>query len=1015
MLVLILSGASLFAQIKVSGTVTEASSGEPMIGVSVVIEGTSKGIITDLDGRYVLADVPSNSIIRFSSIGFKDVKEKIAGRSTVDVMMQPDLEQLDELVVVGYGVQKKRDVTGSISSVKGEALATLAAPSVDAMLSGKASGVQITTQSGIIGSAPRFRIRGISSVTSGTYPLVVVDGSPVFTGSMGGVASNNALGDINPSDIESIEILKDGSGTAIYGSRAANGVVLITTKKGKAGRSKVSYSGYLGVGSSVNTFDLLNAEQFVEIANEKLANIGFEAKAFGTDYDTDWVGAVLNENAFQQNHSLSVSGGTAATKFYGSLGYTAQEGGTKPNEMERLTARASVDHKLNDRIKIGMTLGITGTQYVGLNSSSGSLSGNIFNAIRQLPNTPIYDEDDPTGYNIDDINPSVVGRWDNLYSIGDNVTNIIYIIDNNKLETEIKRTMANAYAQVDIIDGLNYRLQASMDNSSSYGFRYYNPIHGDGAGVNGSLYNTSSTNTRWNLQNIISFNKSFDEAHNVSAVLINEFESTTNKSFSGYGTDLANEFFSDNLISGSFSSHETGGSKSENGFISYAGRLNYNYKEKYYIQGSLRNDGLSSLPGVNKYGLFPGGSVGWTVSKESFFSPLTDVVSDLKIRGSYAVVGNSSIGNYPYQGLYSTAPYGSSNGIAFDQAGNQELRWETSKKYDVGFDASFKEGKYQLTFDYYFNNSDGLVMDSPVPASMGIPDNSITSNVGEVNNWGYELSGKAELYSDSNWKIGVDANLTLSKNEVVKLTDGADLVYTYYIIREGESMRTLYGYDYEGVNMANGNPVYKKVDGTSVQLDIDSGGEYVYDSSNPSDLSVDSSLDSSDKIKFGPSLPTFYGAFNISTSFKNFDLLIDNKFQGGNYIYNENRDDLLNQSFTNNGVEILGRWQSVDNPGDGWTPKLAYNQDGITNLTASSRFLEKGDYWKISKITLGYSFSSELLDPVGFSKARIYAQIQDPFVFTKYTGIDPEMESNGVDYNGTPRQQVMTFGLSVTF
>jgi len=416
---------AIFAQTRdVTGVVTSADDGATIPGASVVAKGTTVGTITDADGHFTLkAPVGARSLL-VSFVGFTTQEVLLTTAKEYKISLQSEQVSVDEVVVVGYGTQKKREVTGAISQVKGDAISSLAAPSFESQLAGRSAGVQITSATGVLGEAPRIRIRGIGSLSQGTYPLVVVDGMPIITGDVGGDASVNAMGDINPSDIESVEILKDGSATAIYGSRAANGVILITTKKGSKGKATVTYTDYFGVASPVNLFNLLDSKDFVTISNEKRSNRGQSAIAVGTDVNTDWQKAVLRQNAFQQDHNLSISGANDASKYYFSAGYTTQEGVSRPNKMNRYTLRANVDHKIYKWFTVGLNSSVSRSEYFGMNTGSNSLSGNIFSAIRQLPNTSVFDASDPTGYNIDELNPAIVGRGQNLQGIDDNLPNI---------------------------------------------------------------------------------------------------------------------------------------------------------------------------------------------------------------------------------------------------------------------------------------------------------------------------------------------------------------------------------------------------------------------------------------------------------------------------------------------------------------------------------------------------------------------------------------------------------------
>ena len=1007
----------VFAQSReITGKVTSSEDDGPIPGTSVVVKGSTVGTITDMEGTFKLKIPQDAKVLVFTFVGMTPQEVNVTNQSVYNVKLISQNVAVDEVVVVGYGVQKKREVTGAISQVKGDAIASLATPSFEGQLAGRSAGVQITTASGVLGEAPRIRIRGIGSLSQGTYPLVVVDGMPIITGDVGGDASANAMGDINPADIESVEILKDGSATAIYGSRAANGVILITTKKGSKGKATVTYNDYFGVASPINLFKLLQTPDFVTIANEKRSNRSQSAIAIGTDINTDWQKAVLRTNAFQQDHNLSVSGANDATKYYFSAGYTTQEGVSRPNKMTRYTLRANVDHQVYKWLTVGLNSSASRSEYFGMNTGSNSLSGNVFSAIRQLPNTAVFDANDPTGYNIDDANPAVVGRGQNAQVIDDNLPNIRYTLDKNVYSSKIMAVTASAYALATITKGLTFKTQIGADTKGTTGFFYLNPYHGDGRGSNGIIQNDYTSYVRWNWQNVLTYANTFADVHNVNINLVNEFQQQTYNYFYGGGSNMSDSFFSHNIISGSYGTQNSGGSMSQSGFNSLAARVNYNYGQKYFIQASIRRDGISSLPIANRYGLFPGGSVGWTISKESFMSSLT-FISDLKARASYAEVGNVNIGNYPYLGLYSNAKYADYNGIAFSQMGNDQLKWETSKKVDAGLDVSFMDNKYKLTFDYFVNNQDGQILGVPTPPSFGIPGNTVAKNIGSLKNWGYEFSAEALLISKKDFRLSVDGNLSLVQNKVLQLVDHQDIINTYTIIREGESYNTLFGYDYVGVNAANGNPIYRKADGTLTQGNIPTSTYKVYDPANPSDISVASSLTSSDRKLLGSTIPKYFGSFGIKAQYKGFDFNAMFRYSGGNYVMNRTRMDLLNQKFQNNSTEILGRWQSTTSPGDGWTPKLWYAGDTFVNLTdnTSTRWIEKGNFVKLQNITIGYTVPKNILNKVGIQSLRLFAQGQDLLMITKYTGIDPEMESGGVDFNGTPRQKVVTFGLNLKF
>lgn len=934
-------------------------------------------------------------------------------------------KEIEEVVMVGYGTQKKSDVTSSVATVKGDAIANLNTPTFEAQLAGRSSGVQVVNNSGEIGRAPTVRIRGINSITSGTAPLYVVDGVPIFSGDTGGGnTSANALGDINPADIETMTVLKDGAATAIYGSRAANGVILITTKKGKSGRFSVTYNNQFSIANVVKKFDLLETPDFITISNEKAAAVN-SIWARGTDFNTDWQDAVLRTGT-QTDHFLSMTGGLGNGNYYASFGYTNQEGVIKPNGMERISVRMNADQKVTNWLKLTSSLSYSETQYKGLNNGYNSISGAMFSAVRQLPNTPIYDATKPTGYNIfTQGTTSMVGQWDNYIPITSALTNIAYIVNNNKYQSDLTRFIGSLAADVKLADWANYKLQVSKDRSVTTGFLYWNRVHGDGFSRGGYIDNNYLNLDRWNIQNILDLKKSFLD-HNFNLVLVNEYQKQRNNSFFGDGQGLSTDFFGQvNLISGSYTTQLSGGSASENGLISYAARLSYNYANKYFVQGTVRRDGLSALPTANKWGNFPGLSLGWTVSNENFLKG-NKMLSELKLRASYGKVGNTDIGNYPYLGLYNSYKYADYTGIGYSQAGNDQLKWETNVKKNVGADFGFANNRITFSADYFINKNDGLILQVPVPPSLGIPNNFINKNIGSMENKGFEFSLGADLVKNENFTWNVNGNLTLMDNKVLSLVDGSDIIgsqngQTAYLIRVGESVRSLYGFKYWGVNMANGNPVYYKANGTLVQGNLSDGSYYVFDPANPSVFGAKSSLGSSpgndDRQILGNTLPTYFGALNTTMKYKNFDFGVMARFSGGNKIFNVTRRELLNQDFYNNGTEILGRWQSVSNPGDGWTPRLYGTKGNIVNLegVVNSRFVENGDFIKVDNITLGYSFDKSVIEKVSLSKFRVYAVLQNAIMFTKYTGIDPEMESTGMDYNSVPRQMTFSMGINATF
>ncbi|KAF2515173.1 SusC/RagA family TonB-linked outer membrane protein [Flavobacterium foetidum] len=1013
-----------FAQERtVTGTVSDKTGAIP--GVNVLVKGTKTTTHTDFDGSYSIK-AKTGDVLVFSYVGMSNKQVTVGTSNSVNVVLESEAQLMNEVVVVGYGVQKRKEVTGSIAKIAGKDISNLVTPSFEGVLAGRATGVQVLTNTGLLGAAPKIRIRGIGSISGSTEPLIVVDGIPIYSGDIGGVSATNGLADINPEDIESFDVLKDGAATAIYGSRAANGVILITTKSGKKGTLKVAYSSVFGVASAAKKYDLLQTPDFITISNEKRANAGATPWAAGSTFNTDWQSAVLR-NAPQMTHNLNFSGGSEKTKYYLSLGLSDMEGINLSNSMKKYSIRANIDQDINKWLSVGTNVALSRTEYSGLNSNASGLSGNIFNTIRQLPNIPIYDPADPTGYNLSP-NNATVGRWDNLAEAGDNITNIIYALDHNKYKSKTTRIIASAYANAKITSDLSYKLQVSADNASTDGFQYWNPVHGDGRTSNGIAYQENRNLLRWNWQNILNYKHTFAEDHNIGLTGVMEYQKSRDQLLWGQGSDIISDFFDENLVTNSFNTKDTGGGISEKGIISYLGRFTYNFKEKYFLQASLRRDGISQFEKDVRYHNFPGVSAGWTVSKESFMEGISNVVSDFKLRGSYSEVGNVDVLNgaaYPSKDLTIGSPYATSNGIGYYQFSNPLLQWETSTKVDFGVDFGFLNNRLTLAFDYFKNDIDNLVLAAPTPPSIGIPNNTINQNVGKMYNQGYEFAVSFKAINNANFSWDLASNLTLTKNKVTTLYQGQAIVggsstdtniAPNIIIAEGESINSLYGFRYWGVNPANGNPVYYKANGSLVQGNINTQTYAVYDPANPANVGTTATLTTADKTILGNTLPTYYGSFSSNMKYKNFDLGFMFRFSGGNKIFNSTRRELMNQNFNNNGTEILGRWQSADNPGDGWTPKLYASSNTFTNLSgsASTRFVEKGDFISLDNISLGYTLPKMLLDKIGVDSFRLFVQGQNIWLISDYKGLNPEMETSGVDINGTPRAKVISVGLNVS-
>lgn len=1032
---LFISGIVLGQDKVVSGKVTSNDDGSALPGVSVLVKGTSVGTTSNVDGTYSLSIPKDATTLVFSFIGMNTKEVIVGNQSTINVALLTDQQQLSEVVVTGYGSQQRRDVTGSVGTIKGEGFKTVAIPSVDKYLQGQVAGVQASAPSGILGQPAKVRIRGVNSISNGSDPLYVVDGLPYITGDQGANTANNPLGDINPNDIESVEVLKDGSSTAIYGSRAANGVILITTKKGKLGAPKITYDAWFASAHPSKTYDLLNADQFIEITNEKLTNAGLPAAAFptavpgksGESYNTDWQKVILR-NGFQHNHALSFSGATPQTNYYFSLGFTDMEGNIVANSQRKYSFRAKLDQKaFNDKVTFGMNTFVTHAKNTGMNTSTSGLSGNMGGAIYAFPNVPAQWEDGSYNLSQDALS---LGQGANTRPIYGNYTNQKFVLDKNIYSNSNLNLTGNAFVDVEIIQGLNLRSTIGINYLNGEDYLYWHPGHGDGKGVNGRIYQYNLPTFRYNWQNTLSYNRTFGQ-HKIGAVAGIEYQKTNSRYFFGHGTNLSSVYFGENgnLISGSLTNQFIGGSSSQRAFQSYFGRVNYSLMDRYLLSATLRNDKISSLPHGNQGATLPGVSVGWRISEEDFFKGANlGWVSELKLRGGWAKVGNVEIGNYPYAGLFAATQYGDWSGIRYDQVGNDKLGFETSKKLNLGLDLSLLSNRISFSAEYFKNNIDNLILLAPTPPSLGIPLNKIAQNVGEMYNKGLEFSVSSTNIQKGDFIWRSNFNVTFLKNEVTKLVNGAPITNTYNRTEEGYQIGSFYGYQYHGVNSANGNPIFEKADGSLVQQLVGTTGWAVYDANNKGDVSTKgAALTQADKRFLGNSTPTWYGGFNNNFNYKNFDLGVFITFSGGNKVYNVTRQEQLNnQQFANAGTELLNRWTKEGQETD--VPKLYYTSDSyqLQNGHLNSRFLENGNFLRMQNLSLGYTLPQGFRSKIRATTFRVYAQVQNAFVITKYKGLDPELstvsttnagnnQQVGIDNRNNPVPRVFTVGLNLGF
>jgi TonB-linked SusC/RagA family outer membrane protein len=1010
--------------------------GTPLPNVSIQIKGTQAGTVTNTEGTFSLS-VPANSkILVISSVGMATQEVNVSGKSSVNVTLQNTTDaNLQEIVVVGYGTQRRKEITGNVAQISGAKLKDQPIQTFEQGLSGKAAGVNINIPNGVLGNPPVIRIRGVNSISLSSYPLVVIDGVPSFTGDAGGTASNNLLGDINPSDIESVEVLKDASAAAIYGSRASAGVLLITTKKGRQGKTRVNYEGWAGWTKPYNLIDVLNAQEYTDIKNEALANAGTPANgttrgfytmtdASGKLIDTRWYDYIYR-TGFAHSHTISASGANEKTNYYFSVGFTDQEGMFKNNDFKRMTGRFTFDHKVTDAITIGGTFNYTSSDNQGLNTGSTgaafNTSGSARLAFALAPNVSPYNADGT--YNIN--GTSTIGQGKNLTALA--FTNPVLLLDLNKFTSSSERILGNVYGQVRLFQGMNFRTQYGIDNLSIVNEEFRTGIHGDGAQFNGAAQNTLQRPRRWVWQNTLTYDTKIAENHGLNFLVGAEQQHTTNDNWGADRRNVSDPFF--NEYQGGFSEIvPAGNGLSENFLQSYFGRINYDFKKKYFLSANARRDGYSAF--AKKWGNFYGGSLGWVVSEEDFWqnSSLNNVVNSMKVRGSYGMVGNfSGINSYAYQSLYSNGLYGTSAAIWFGQAGNPNLTWEKSKKLDLGFTAGFLKDRLSLEFAYYKNDISDLILSEPQAPSRGIPGNSILTNVGSMKNSGIELTLSGTVLSKKDFSWTSNLNFTTVKNVVTALSNNnADIVFATgglespSIVRVGQSIGSFYVVKTEGINPANGQRIFVLNDGTRVQYNHSAPSASRWtrvDNGAPSRAASQSA----DGILIGPALPKYFGGFDNTFRWKGFDLNVLVYFSGGNYVYNGSKAGLHDNRNWNNAQDALNHWTKAGENAE-W-PRVVFG-DNISNGSSFpiSNNVEKGDFIKVRNIAFGYSLPKTLVSRAKINSARFYVSVLNAFTITKYTGFDPEVQTNGnstgspsVDRNSAPLARTMNVGVNIGF
>ncbi|MCK8522124.1 TonB-dependent receptor [Aquimarina sp. D1M17] len=973
LILLCLISSTVLAQMKtVTGTVTDED-GLPLPGVNIIIKDTNRGTQSDFDGNYAI-ETQNGEIISFSYVGFVTSEIAVADQNEINITLAADISTLEEVVVVGFGTQSRRKITANIASISSEEINEIPTPSLQSTLTGKAAGVQVTQLNGKVEGGIKVRVRGISTISSSQEPLYVVDGIPITNADESiNDSPINPLIALNPNDIESIDILKDASSAAIYGARGTNGVVIITTKQGKQGKTKVSINSSYGVSTATNTRDWLNADQYVELLTESALNSGFslgfiegqfDFYANGLDWrngqvDTDWQELALVDGSVQ-DLGVSVSGGSEKTKYFISTSYNNTEGIVRGNELERYSFRTNLDHKISEKFRVGANA--TVSKSIIDRISNDNAFATPLQAIAQVPISPAYQADGFTPNN-------------------DTTEYYNFLTEefNGNFRTNIWRVLANTYMQYQILPELNFRTELGYDFLSQVAERFSGSLT-ESASVGGFGTANAVQTEKYNLNNYFTYNKLFNDIFDFEGTLGMSFEDSTRRLqfIQGQG------FPSDDLQTLNSAAEITAGGSSRTrfNFLSYFGRASLTIANKYLFNGSLRYDGSSRFGEDNRFGWFPAASVGWIISEEKFLQN-SNVLSLLKIRGSWGITGNAGIGNFASLSLFQGAPYNQRAGLAATQLGNPGLKWERTTQVDVGLDFGFLNNRISGEIDYYVKDTEDLLLNEPVPGTSGFPN--ITRNVGEMKNRGFEfvINTKNIVSNDFTW--GTSLNFSTIDNEVTNLP-GGDIIVGRNIVREGETVSSFYLVEFAGADPANGDALF-------IRNTVNPDGSINRTTTN--------NFNEADRIIAGSPYPDFIAGLTNNISFRGVDFSFTFQGEWGASIYNNGGRFQSGNArfFDNQTVDQLDRWQQ---PGD--VTNVPQARLFTTNgQQASTRYLQDSDFIRLRNLTLGYTIPGDITRKFQMDRVRIYFTGFNLLTFTDYDGYDPESTA---DFNGDSNIQV---------
>jgi TonB-linked SusC/RagA family outer membrane protein len=979
----------------ITGTVTDAENGQPVIGATVRIKGSTVGTTTDINGRYQISAAPG-SVLEFRFLGMKPSEATVGTTDVVDAVLEFDVLGVDEVVVVGYGSAIKRTVSGSVTKVDTKGLAETPTVSFESAIQGKTAGVFIEQASGKLGETVKMRIRGSSSVSADNQPLYVVDGVPISTANISNGSNQpvSPLADLSMADVESIQVLKDASAAAIYGSRASNGVVIITTKKGQKGATKFNIDYTTGISEPSHLMDWLNAEQYLELFNEAMDNVSDQygyvwgwlpkqdiwdlfVPRWNEGYDTDW-----QKEAFQKGSlnriNVSGSGGNEFTTYYAALSYDRTKGILRGNDMTKLSGRLNLDQKATDKLSFGVLMNIMRTEMDRVENDNAFATP--LQLVAQAPVTPVYDPD--TG----ELNTNTI-YYNGLISLRDGINN-----------HTVFRTLGNAYLNYRIIKNLNFKSEFGTDITDLREKNFWGRLT-IGAGPAGEAQNRSVRVVNYNWENYLTYARVIEDHDiNVVAGMSYQESNTTGSDVQGKGFPTDDFHNIANAAEATvFSSWDYGHS-----YLSYFARANYKFRERYLLSLSGRMDGSSRFGIDHRYGFFPAVSAGWIISEEDFMAGIKSTLGYLKLRASYGLTGNSGIPDYAHLALYTGVNYAGRNALQPVQLQSRELGWENTSQADLGVDFGFFKNRLTGELDIYYKKTTDLLLFRTLPSTSGFT--GVWSNIGALQNKGLEFALHANNFVGT-FKWTTDFNIAFNKNKILNI-DGPEITPNgiNYVI-EGQPIGVFKLVKFAGADTNNGDALYYVRSGSSETTNN-------YNLAEP-------------QIVGSPN-PDFTGGFNNTFEYMGFDLSLLLSFVHGNKVFNGGGryQSAAADWFDNQTVDQMNRWQ---NPGDKTMVPQARLGDG-NGTNNSTRYLSDASYVRVRNISLGYNLPEKIVSKINLSSARIYIGVQNLYTFTTYKGWDPEVNYTGTgrstqntniiqgyDFYTAPQARTYSLGINLSF